>query len=115
MSELRRFNKKCKTDQKEATRPPTPPPDLLFCDEVWRSARSSSPPTVKSRLKEFTGLTPQGATQWTRETLCVFFDILAQSDIAPRPFIDKIVAKKKSPVATPLGLYWLHKNGNLQE
>ena len=77
---LRVFNKRCRTEQEEE-KSDAPPPEFLFYDDNRRSARVSSPETIDDRIKDFSGLPPQGATTWTRETLFLFMDNLVDSKV----------------------------------
>ena len=110
---LREFNKRCRKEKanqiKEAKAKPEPMP---FYEEPRRSERKGSPTFSSATLiDEFTGLPPQGAKMWTKDTLSWFMDNLFTSNQKPRPFLLKIIAKGRSMHQEISPMYRMYKNG----
>ena len=97
VSGLREFVKKCKKEELEAIKKAnSPPPPMLFYEEPGRSERGPpSPFNPRMLIDDFTGLPPQGANKWTRETLSLFVDNLTTSGQSRLPFLTKIINRGK--------------------
>jgi hypothetical protein len=96
---LREFVRSCKRARSdEVKKEKAPPQPMPFYEEPRRSPRGPSPvPSTALLITDFTGLPPQGANVWTKETLAWFVDNLFTSDQKARPFLLKIIAKGMSP------------------
>ena len=103
---LSKFVKKYKIADAELTKiANSPPQPMMYYEEPRRSGRvSTSPITTQSCIEDpwkysidvFTCLPPQGAREWTLETLVLFVDNLTTSGQKCLPFLKNIVARGKS-------------------
>jgi len=108
---LREFAKRMKKGESEEARKASAPPlPMISYEEPRRSARGS-PTTTPSALNldDFTGLPPQGARLWTKESLVWFVDNLVTSGQKVCPFTSEIVAKGKNSYKDESSIRKLHR------
>ena len=108
---LRKFVKRCKKAEVKATKfANSPPPPMIFYEELRRSRRGSTSPTTTAMLiHDFTGLPPQGARVWTKESIAWLVDNFITSGQPCRPFLLKIIGKGKTRYKDVLSIYKMYR------